>query len=69
MGNGSMGNRQIVHGFHGSTLQAVDSARKVLVGVRWDRVLRIRGLLAQGAYNVSSACVSDAILRRASAAV
>ena len=63
MGNRSIGNRQLVHARCSLTLQTVASC-EARAGVRWDRVFRIRTLLAQGAYNVSSACVADAILRR-----
>lgn len=69
MGNGSIGNRQVVQGSHNSVMGAAHFPGKAQIGVRWDRVLRIRALLAQGAYSVPSACVADAILRRVPAAV
>lgn len=68
MGNGSIGNHHVAYARHSSALRGTDSPRKGVVGVRWERVLRIRALLAQGAYNVPSASVADAILRRISTA-
>ena len=64
MGSGSMGNRESVSARCGTVLCVAHSSGASLIDVRWDRVLRIRALLAQGAYSVSSACVADAILRR-----
>ena len=69
MGNGSIGNRHVVQGRHRAAVFAAHSPDRGQVDVRWDRVLRVRVLLAQGAYRVSSACLADAILRRIPAAV
>ena len=64
MGSGSMANRQSVSARCGAVKCAAHSPGASLIDVRWDRVLRVRALLAQGAYNVSSASIADAILRR-----
>ena len=64
MGSGSTGNREGVSAGCGAVLCAAHSSGASLIDVRWDRVLRVRALLSQGAYSVSSACVADAILRR-----